>query len=35
VATEATRLFGLPTSELRFSSELTAPLYPLARVVSS
>jgi hypothetical protein len=35
VATEAKRYFGLPKSELRFSSELTAPLYPLARVVSS
>ena len=35
VATEARRHFGLPTSSLRFSSELPAPLYPLARIASN
>jgi hypothetical protein len=35
VAAEARRHFGLPTSTLRFAAELSAPLYPLARVASN
>ena len=35
VTTEAHRHFGLPSSALRFASDLPAPLYPLARAASN
>ena len=35
VAAEAQRHFGMPGSTLQFARELSAPLYPLARVASN